>query len=181
MAGDQGAGGGLSDVPIAIVAAVARNGVIGAGNALVWKLSSDLKRFRAMTMGKPLIMGRKTYDSIGRPLPGRQTIVVTRGAGFAVDGVMSAPTLAEALALAREVARNMGADEIIIAGGGEIYRQSIKLAQRLYITEVDLAPEGDVQFPTIDTKRWREVRREKIARGARDEAETAFVEYDRRM
>ena len=180
MAGDQGAGGGLSDVPIAIVAAVARNGVIGVDNMLAWKLSSDLKRFRAMTMGKPLIMGRKTYDSIGRPLPGRQTIVVTRNTGFTADGVISAPTLAAALTLAREVARNVGANEIIIAGGGEIYRQSIHIAQRLYITDVDLAPEGDVRFPAIDPARWREVKRDKIPRGERDEADSEFVEYVRR-
>ena len=180
MASDQGAGGGLSEVPISIVAAVARNGVIGVGNMLAWKLSSDLKRFRAMTMGKPLIMGRKTYDSIGRPLPGRQTIVVTRNTGFTADGVISAPTLAAALTLAREVARNVGANEIIIAGGGEISRQSIHIAQRLYITDVDLAPEGDVRFPAIDPARWREVKRDKIPRGERDEADSEFVEYVRR-
>ena len=181
MASDQGAGGGLSELPVAIVAAVARNGVIGAGNALVWKLPSDLRRFRAMTMGKPLIMGRKTYDSIGRPLPGRQTIVVTRNAGFAADGLMRAQTVLAAIALGREVAWSMGASEIIIAGGGEIYRQSIDLARRLYITEVGLAPEGDVRFPTIDAAQWREVSRETIKRGERDEADTAFVEYERRM
>jgi dihydrofolate reductase len=181
VAGDQGAGGGLSEPAIAIIAAVARNGVIGAHNNLIWRLSSDLKRFRALTMGKPVIMGRKTWDSINRLLPGRQIIVVTRNAGFAVDGVLNAPTLDSALSLAREIAPQMGAKEIVIAGGGEIYRQSIHLAQHLYITEVDLEPRGDVRFPAIDSEQWREVRREKIARGERDEADSVFVEYVRRL
>jgi dihydrofolate reductase len=171
----------LSDLPIAIIAAVARNGVIGAHNNLIWKLSSDLKRFRALTMGKPVIMGRKTWNSINRLLPGRQLIVVTGNASFAVDGVLRAPTLDAAVSLARETAPAMGAVEIVIAGGGEIYRQSIHLAQHLYITEVDLFPDGDVRFPTIDLEQWREVRREKIARGERDEADSVFVEYIKRL
>ena len=180
MAGHQGAGVGLSDLPIALIAAVARNGVIGANNSLIWKLSSDLKRFRGLTMGKPVIIGRKTWVSIGRLLPGRQIIVVTRNVGLAVDGVLSAPTLDAALSLARKIAPSTRADEIIIAGGGDIYRQSIGLAQRLYITEVDLAPDGDVRFPTIEPAQWREVRRETKARSERDEADSVFVEYIRR-
>jgi dihydrofolate reductase len=180
VAGDQGAGGGLSGAPVAIIAAVARNGVIGAHNALVCKLSSDLKRFRLLTMGKPVIMGRKTWDSIGRPLPGRTIIVVTRNADFAASGVLSAPSLDAALATARTSAASTGASEIIIAGGGEIYRQSIDLAQRLYITEVALTPAGDVLFPWIDLGQWRETAREKMTRGERDEADCAFVEYTRR-
>jgi dihydrofolate reductase len=179
VADDQGRGGGLNAIPIVIVAAVARNGVIGAANRLVWKLSSDLRRFRSLTMGKPLVIGRKTYDSIGRPLPGRHTIVVTRNAGFKVEGVIAAPSLREALDRAREVAGRISAEEIIVAGGGEIYRQAIDLAQRLYITEVDLAPAGDVHFPAIDAARWREVRREKFDRGERDDADSVFVEYER--
>jgi dihydrofolate reductase len=171
----------LSDLPIAIIAAVARNGAIGADNRLIWRLSSDLKRFRALTMGKPVIVGRKTWDSIGRLLPGRQLIVVTRNFGFAVDGVMSAPTLDAALALAREIAPKIGAPEIVIAGGGEIYRQSLHLAQRLYITEVDSTPDGDAHFPAIDATQWREVGREKIARGERDDVDCVFVEYVRRV
>jgi len=118
-------------------------------------------------------------DSIGRPLPGRHTIVVTRNAGFKVEGVIAAPSLREALDRAREVAGRISAEEIIVAGGGEIYRQAIDLAQRLYITEVDLAPAGDVHFPAIDAARWREVRREKFDRGERDDADSVFVEYER--
>ena len=180
MAGDQGAGGGLSAAPVALVAAVARNGVIGAHNSLLWKLSSDLKRFRFLTMGKPVIMGRKTWDSIGRPLPGRAIIVVTRNADFAASGVLSAPSLDAAIEIAQASAAAMGSGEIIIAGGGEIYRQSIKLAERLYITEVDLTPQGDALFPKIDPAQWREASRERMIRGARDEADCVFVDYERR-
>jgi dihydrofolate reductase len=163
---------------LSLVAAVARNGVIGDGVGLLWRLSTDMKRFRALTMGKPLIMGRKTYDSVGKLLPGRQTIIVTRDRGYTVEGAHVVGDVEAALALA---ARLVGPDgEIISAGGGEIYAQTIGRADRLYITEVDLAPEGDVRFPAIDPAAWREARRENGVRGDRDEAEFAFVEYERR-
>ncbi len=169
----------MSAPVVALIAAVARNGVIGAGDALPWRLSSDLKRFKTLTMGKPLIMGRKTFQSIGRPLPGRATIVVTRDEGFAPEGVDVARDIDSALRLAEARARQLGAEEIIVAGGGEIYAQTIARAGRLYITEVALAPEGDAHFPTIDPALWREVGREAGARGPRDEADFAFVEYGR--
>ena len=170
----------MSGLPIALVAAVARNGVIGADNKLIWKLSTDLKRFRALTWGKPLVMGRRNFESIGRPLPGRETIVVTRNADFAPAGVRVVQGVEAALALAEKIGREMNADEIIIAGGGEIYRQTIDRADRLFITEVDLAPEGDVYFPAIDPALWREVTREPGVRGERDEAAFAYVDYVRR-
>jgi dihydrofolate reductase len=170
----------VTAIPIALVAAVARNGVIGAGNRLIWKLSTDLKRFRALTWGKPLVMGRKSFESIGRPLPGRETIVVTRDPGLAPDGVRIAHDVDAALSLAEEVAREMNAGEIIVAGGGEIYRQTIDRVDRLFITEVDLAPEGDVYFPAIDPARWREASRERGVRGDRDEADFMFVGYAKR-
>ena len=163
---------------LSLVAAVARNGVIGGGNKLLWRLSTDMKRFRALTMGKPLIMGRKTYESVGKPLPGRQTIVVTRDRSYAVEGAHVVGDVEEALALAARLAGREG--EIISAGGGEIYEQTIGRADRLFITEVDLAPEGDVRFPAIDTAVWREVQREKPARSERDEADFVFVEYEKR-
>ncbi len=181
MAGDQGAGGGLKAPVLALIAAVARNGVIGVGDALPWRLSSDLKRFKALTMGKPLIMGRKTFQSIGRQLPGRATIVVTRDEDFAPEGVEVAREIDAALRLAESRARERGAEEIIVAGGGEIYAQTIARAGRLYITEVDLAPEGDAHFPPIDPALWREVRREPGARGPRDAADFAFVDYMRAL
>jgi dihydrofolate reductase len=169
----------LSAPVVALVAAVARNGVIGAGDALPWRLSSDLKRFKALTMGKPLIMGRKTFQTIGRPLPGRATIVVTRDAGFAAEGVEVAHDIEAALRLAEARALDAAVDEIAVAGGGEIYAQTIGRAARLYITEVDLAPEGDARFPAIDPALWREVGREAGQRGPRDEADFVFVEYRR--
>ena len=159
---------------VSLIAAVARNGAIGADGGLPWRLSSDLKRFKALTMGKPLVMGRKTFDSVGRPLPGRRVIVVTRDAGWTRPDVETANSLEAALALAA------GADEIMIGGGGEIYAQALPLAARLYLTEVDLAPDGDVRFPDIDPALWREARRELGARGPKDEADFAFVEYERR-
>lgn len=180
MAGDQGADSGMSGRPIALVAAVARNGVIGADNRITWRLSSDMKRFRALTWGKPLVMGRKSFESIGRPLPGRMTIVVTRNPGFAPVGARVVADIDAGLALAQESAREMGADEIIVAGGGEIYRQTIDRAGRLFLTEVDLAPEGDAHFPAVDPALWREVKRERGIRGDRDEADFTYVDYVRR-
>ena len=165
--------------PLLSVAAVARNGVIGANNRLLWRLSSDLKRFKALTIGKPLVMGRRTFESIGRPLPGRETIVVTRHAAFASAGVLVVHSLEAALSLAAERAAATGADAIVIAGGGEIYAQTIGRADRLAITEVALEPEGDARFPRIDPNLWREVRREKGERGPRDDADFAFVDYER--
>jgi dihydrofolate reductase len=166
-------------VPLAIVAAVARNGVIGANGRLPWRISGDMKRFKALTLRKPLVMGRKTYLSIPRPLPGRETIVVSRDPAFAPPGAAVAPTLEAALDLAAERARAMGADAIVIAGGGEIYAETIARASRLFITEVALEPEGDARFPPIDPSEWREVRRERGERGPKDEADFTFVEYER--
>ena len=170
----------MTDVPVWIVAAVARNDVIGAKGALAWRLSSDLMRFKGLTMGKPLIMGRKTFLSIGRPLPGREIVVVTRDRSFAPEGALVAHSLEAALDLAAARARAVGADAIVIAGGGEIYAQTMARASRLFITEVALDAKGEVRFPSIDPKLWREAKRKKGARGPKDEAEFEFVEYERR-
>jgi dihydrofolate reductase len=180
VAGDQGGGRRVRDVPLALVAAVASNGIIGAGGGLPWRLSSDLKRFKALTWGKPLVMGRKTFDSIGRALPGRKTIVVTRDRSFAPAGVLVAHNLDAGLDLAAERASVMAADEIIIGGGGEVYAQTITRASRLFITEVALDAEGEARFPPIDPLQWRETRRQMGERGPRDEADFGFVEYERR-
>jgi len=159
---------------IALIAAVARNGAIGAAGGLPWRLSSDLKRFKALTLGKPLVMGRKTFDSVGRPLPGRRVIVVTRDAGWTRPEVETALSLEAALALCAL------APKIMIGGGGEIYRLALPLAQKLYLTEVDLAPDADVRFPDIDPADWREIKREPGERGPKDEADFSFVDYERR-
>jgi dihydrofolate reductase len=169
----------VRDIPLVLVAAVARNRVIGANGGLPWRLSSDLKRFKALTWGKPLLMGRKTFESIGRALPGRETIVVTRDPAFACPGVFVARSVEAGLDLATERACAMEADKIIVAGGAEIYAQTIASASRLFITEVAIDTKGEARFPPIDPREWREVRREAGERGPRDEADFAFVEYER--
>lgn len=165
---------------IVLVAAVARNGVIGGDNRLLWRLRSDLKRFRALTIGHPVIMGRKTYQSIGKPLPGRRTIVVSRDWQAPDPGVVVAPTPEAALAAADRIAGEMGAGAIMVVGGGEIYAATIGRADRLEITEVELAPDGDAHFPPIDRKNWRETGRETHAAGPDDDAAFAFVTFERK-
>ena len=165
--------------PLVIVAAVAENGVIGGSNELLWRLPSDLRRFKARTFGKPIVMGRKTFQSIGHVLPGRETIVVTRDEAFRPEGARVAHSLDDALALAEERARATGADAVVIAGGAEVYAETIGRADRLAITEVALAPQGDARFPPIDANVWREVHREPVVRGPRDEADFTFVDYER--
>jgi dihydrofolate reductase len=179
MAGNQGAGCGMRDIPLVLVAAVARNGIIGANGGLPWRLSSDLKRFKAMTWGKALVVGRKTFESIGRALPGRETIVITHDPAFAASGVLVAHDLEEGLDRAAERAHAMRADEIVIGGGGEIYAQTIGRANRLFITEIALDAEGEARFPPIDPQRWREISREAGERGPRDDADFVFVNYER--
>jgi dihydrofolate reductase len=176
LAGDQGPGGDMRQPIVSLIAAVARNGAIGIGDVLPWRLSSDLKRLKAKTMGKPLIMGRKTFQSIGVPLRGRFCIIVTRDPAFSAPDAELVDSIGEAL----EIARAHGTDEIFVGGGGEIYAQTIGLADRLYITEVELAPEGDALFPAIDPALWREAARESGVRGPRDDADFAFVDYERR-
>lgn len=167
-------------LPLVHVVAVGRNGVIGGEDGLLWRLPSDLKRFKAITMGKPMLMGRKTFATIGKPLPGRETIVLTRDAGFAAPGVVAACDIDTAVALASERGRAMGAPEIIVAGGGELYRQTLARAVRLDVTEVDLAPEGEATYPAVDPAQWREVSRTPHPRGEKDDASFTVVVYERR-
>ena len=169
----------MTALPLVLVAAVARNGVIGGDNRLLWRLPGDLKRFKTLTMGKPLVLGRRTFQSIGRPLTGREIIVMSRDRSFRPAGVHVAHSLEAALALAEARAAATGAATIVIAGGAEIYAETIGSADRLFITEVALAPEGDARFPPIDPAVWREVRREAGERGPRDEADFTFVDYER--
>jgi len=159
---------------IIIVAAVAENGVIGRGNALPWRLKSDMAHFRTLTLGKPVALGRKTFQSIGRPLAGRTTIVISRDQNFTAPGIVVAPDFASALATARG-----NADAIIVAGGADIYVQALPLATRLVITEVRKRVDGDTRFPAIDSKLWRETARSAQKPGPDDEAEFAFVTYER--
>lgn len=173
-------------VPLTIVAAIAENGVIGDGRGMPWHLPSDLKHFREITLGKPLLMGRKTFDSIGRILPGRETIVVTRDRSFdpargTHRGVMHvAYELEAALELAQARAQAMGAEEVILAGGGVLYESLIGRAERMHLTFVDVAPRGAVSFPEIDWSNWLEVSRVRPRPSAKDEVTFAFVDFDRR-
>jgi dihydrofolate reductase len=169
------------NIPLAIVAAIAENGVIGSCNRMPWHIPSDLKRFRALTMGKPLLMGRKTFQSIGRALPGRETIVVTRDRDFlGPAGVHIAHEIGAALDLAQGRAFEMGASEVILAGGGDLYEYLIGHAEKLYLTFVDLAPPGEVHFPRIDWSQWQEEQRIRPQPGAKDEASFTFVDFRRR-
>ena len=139
---------------VTLIAAVGRNGVIGADNDMPWHLPEDFAFFKRTTMGHPMVMGRKTFDSIGRVLPGRRTIVVTRQSDWSHAEVETAHSLSEALSLAGP------ADEVFVCGGGQVYAEAMPWAHRLLITEVDQSPEGDVRFPDIDPDLWQEVGRE---------------------
>ncbi|WP_269930685.1 dihydrofolate reductase [Aminobacter sp. HY435] len=166
---------------VAIYVAIAENGVIGRDNGLPWKLSSDLKRFKADTMGKPIVMGRKTYESIGKPLPGRLNIVVSRDPAYRIDGAETVQSVEDAITLATAKARCMpGADDICVIGGGEIYRQALPLADRLHVTHVLAAVEGDTRFPTIDPETWAVKTSQDFGAGDKDSHPTRYTVYERR-
>jgi dihydrofolate reductase len=170
----------VSAANLAFVVAVAKNGVIGRAGGLPWRLSTDLKHFKNVTMGTPMLMGRRTWDSIGRPLPGRETIIVTRDRNFSAEGAHVAHSIEAGLELAQEQAARMGADTIMIVGGSDIFAALLDRADIIHLTEVDLAPEGDVKFPPLDPEQWREVACEVPPRAAKDEANVRFVTYARR-
>jgi dihydrofolate reductase len=166
----------LSAGPIA----VARNRVIGRDGALPWRLKSDLAIFRAVTMGKPVIMGRKTWESLpGRPLKGRTNIVLTRDGSFEAKGALVCETFSEAVQIAREQAEEDGADEVCVIGGASIFELALGRAGRLYLTEVAAEVEGDVRLPPIDESRWREVRREAHPAGEGDDYPFTFRVLER--
>jgi dihydrofolate reductase len=166
-------------VDIVLLAAVAQNGVIGRDNTLPWRLKSDMQHFRNVTMGKPVVMGRKTYQSIGKPLGGRTTIVVSRDPAFAAPGIVVASNLAAALDAARGDALRRGASAIVIAGGGDIYKQAMPLATQLSITAVGKSVDGDARFPAIDPQSWRETSRSEHKPAADDECSFAIIAYER--
>ncbi len=167
---------------IVLIAAVADNGVIGANNAIPWRLKSDMQRFKALTMGRPVVMGRKTFCSFPRrPLPGRTNIVITRDEAFRADGAVVTTSFDSALQVARGDALRRNAGEIAIIGGAEIYAQFVADADRLDITEVHIRPQGDTVFPPIDPALWQEVARERHPAGPNDSASFSYVTYRRRM
>jgi dihydrofolate reductase len=165
---------------IVLIVAVADNGVIGARGAIPWRLKSDMQRFKALTLGRPVVMGRKTFVSIGRPLPGRTNIVVTRDASYRAAGAVVTTSFADARAVAVGDALRRLATEIAVIGGAEIYAQWMDSADRLEITEVHARPEGDAYLATIDAAVWEEVARVRNSAGSDDSADFSYVTYRRR-
>jgi dihydrofolate reductase len=161
-------------VIVSIIAAMDRNRLIGNKNRLPWHLPADLAHFKQVTMGKPIIMGRKTFESIGRPLPGRTNIVLTRSPDFHAEGVVTATTLEQAMEYAATE------DEAIIIGGSAIYELALSRADRLYLTYVESACEGDAWFPEFDIERWRIVASEQHAADENNSSDYRFVTYDRK-
>jgi len=169
----------LQPISLVLIAAVAENGVIGRDNRLPWRLKSDMVHFRRVTMGKPVIMGRKTFQSLMQPLKGRTMIVVSRDRAFTAPGAIVAFGLDAALAAARGDALRRGADAILVAGGGDIYAQTMPLADRLLVTRIHEQCEGDAVFPAIDAGRWREAERSEQKAGPKDAADFAFLRFER--
>ena len=169
----------MSGKPLVIVAAIADNGVIGDDNRLIWRLKTDLRRFRSLTLGRPVLMGRKTFLSIGKPLPGRETIVLTRDRAFQADGVGIAHSLEEALAIGQRVATERDADSVVVAGGADLYAQTLPLADRLELTLVAASPQGDAVFPAWNRADFVETAREEHPAGADDEHGFRFLSYRR--
>ncbi|MEK9711525.1 MAG: type 3 dihydrofolate reductase [Thalassolituus sp.] len=164
---------------LSMIVAVAQNRVIGRNNALPWYLPNDLKYFKQTTMGKPVIMGRKTYESIGKPLPGRTNIVITRQSDYHPEGVKVVSSVAEARDLAESVCLIDGQEEAMIMGGAEIYTLALPDCDRLYLTEVHAEVEGDAWFPEYDKSEWEEVAREDFAAEGPNPYNYSFVVYDR--
>ena len=165
---------------LAIIVAQAENRVIGINNKLPWHLPEDLRYFKQVTMSKPIIMGRKTYESIGRPLPGRTNIVISRQEGYAPEGVKVVPSLEAAIELAESICVIDGAEEAMVIGGAQIYAEALDKAQRLYLTEVDADINGDAWFPDFDRSAWQEVGREDFAAEGPNPYNYSFVVLDKK-
>jgi len=158
---------------VSIIAAMAKNRVIGIENRLPWRLPGDMQRFRALTMGHHILAGRKTYESIGKPLPGRSMVVITRSGGFAAPGCIVVNSVAEAVAACR------GDAEIFIIGGEQLYRQTLDVADRIYLTEVQAEFTGDARFPELDSTLWRETERKSFPADDSNPCPYDFVVYDK--
>jgi dihydrofolate reductase len=168
-------------VMLAVIVAAAENGVIGRNNALPWHLSEDLRHFKRVTMGKPIVMGRKTFESIGRPLPGRTNIVITRREDYRAEGVRVVAGLDDALRLAEDIALIDGVQELMVIGGAEIYAAALPRAQRLYLTEVHADVAGDAVLPPVDWSEWREISRERHIAVPPNPYDYSFVLFERRQ
>lgn len=171
----------MSRPTVSMVVAIARNGVIGRDGDLPWHQSSDLRRFKAITMGKPMLMGRKCFDSFGgRTLPGRPHVVITRNKNFSFEGVQAVYSFEEGMQKAEALAAETGADEICVIGGGEIYRLAMDIADILHITHIDADIEGDTVFPQIDPALWQGEEAGSLPAGEKDDYPVRFVTYTRR-
>ena len=159
---------------LSIIVALSENHVIGSGNQLPWKLSADLKRVKALTMGHHLIMGRKTYESIGRPLPGRTNVIITRNGSYAPEGCVVVNSLAAALELAKEDS------EAFVFGGGEIFREALPLVNKIYLTKVHCVIDGDTHFPELTSSEWIELDREEFKADEKNEYDYSFITLQRK-
>lgn len=171
----------MSDVAVGVIVAVASNGVVGRDNALPWHLPNDLAYFKRTTLGKPVVMGRRTFESIGRPLPGRCNIVVSRNPEFSAAGVAVVSSLEAALARARERALEDGVGEVMVIGGAGLYAEALPLADRLYVTEVHAEVEGDTYLPPVDWAAWQEVSRDDHKACDSNPFDYSFVVFQRRQ
>ncbi|HEY5794988.1 MAG TPA: dihydrofolate reductase [Bosea sp. (in: a-proteobacteria)] len=171
----------MAQLPVVLIAAIADNGVIGDDNRLIWRLKTDLRHFRSLTLGRPVLMGRKTFLSIGKPLPGRETIVLTRDPAFRPDGVHMAHSLEEALSTGQRLGKGLGADSVTVAGGADLYRQALPLAERLELTLVHATPEGDALFPEWDRSDFVADKRESHPASPDDEHPFTFATFRRRV
>ncbi len=163
-----------------MIAAVADNGVIGADGKIPWRISSDMAFFRKTTLGKPIVMGRKQFETVGKPLPGRTNIVVSRQRGYQPDGVLVINELVAAIHHAKTIAEADAAEEVMIIGGGQIYAEAMALADRLYVSHVALSPAGDIVFPAIDTAQWSVLEDIAPETSPRDGAVYRITVYQRR-
>jgi dihydrofolate reductase len=170
----------MNDTIVSLIVAVSENGVIGRDGGLPWRLSSDLKTFRKLTMHKPIIMGRKTFQSIGEPLDGRDNIVVTRDPTFEVAGVSACDTVSDALTLGRVLAKTRGADEIMVIGGVGVFDAILPVADKIYLTRVHADVLGDRHFAPLDPAEWQETSRTELPQGPRDDHASTLIVYDRR-
>lgn len=166
-------------LPVSIVVAVADNGVIGRGNALPWDLPDDLQHFKRTTMGRPIVMGRKTFESIGRPLPGRLNIILTRDPSWTALGVSVASSIEQAIDLAEGQAFIDGADSVMVIGGAEVYRQALPFASRAFVTRVHGHVDGDAFFDLEELAAWREVTRERIPAGEHNSHDFSVIRLEK--
>lgn len=165
---------------ISFVVAVSENGVIGRDNGMPWRLSTDLQRFKKLTLGKPVVMGRKTWESLGRPLPNRANIVITRDAGYKAEGALVVPSLDVALKAGEQAANDAGVNEICIIGGAQIYAQAMDKATHLHVTHIEASIDGDAFFGPIDPKIWKVHSEEHVPAGEKDNYATRYVIYEKR-